>query len=156
MIERIKGAIVDIWKGACVAVGTTILLFQSSIASADITTEQLNNVLVENAVIEPGKSGGNARLRFRVANLGANNLYLVKISTDIASSAQIKMRMPESGYESVSYVPIKLGETFDAETSHLVVEVQELRKDLVSGTEISFSVEFTDFTVAAFADVHFR
>lgn len=123
---------------------------------AQETTEHIEGVIVEDAIMHPASLGERSYLCFRIVNLSPNTIILNRVRTSAANAVEILMDVPGPGHRSVSNVPILREETLNLMTSHIRVELNQLTQELLPGTEIEFEIEFQNFVISAVADVYDR
>ncbi len=123
-------------------------------ATADIISEERDGVYVEDAFITASKKGGTATLKFKITNFGLRSISLQGIKSKMSETGKIVINVPESGPEPIKNLLILEEETLNLASSHLKGEFYNLTDDLVAGTDMEFTLVFTDFTTTAIAHVH--
>ncbi len=131
-----------------------VLVAQTAFAAADETSEVSTGIVVEDAVLEPARKGENARLRFKVSNYTTRRVGLRAIRAPISHSASITMNLNAEGFEPVEQVYILREETLDLQSSHIRVELRDLREEARPGMKVEFELVFSDGATSAIADVH--
>lgn len=126
----------------------------SATVFADETTEMKPGVIVEEAVVGPGKKGEATWLKLKIVNLLRKDIVLQTIHTEMSDITEMKMNVTDNGFEPITGIPILSEETLNLFSSHIRVKLVELKEDLKLGTEMTFELDFGDFKVPAIADVH--
>ena len=64
---------------------------------ADETSEQIQGIVIEEAVATPGKVGGDSSLKFKITNLSANSVKLMQVHTAASNDVRLEMADTEVG-----------------------------------------------------------
>jgi copper(I)-binding protein len=139
-------------------VGITIFLLVSAAsggrALSDELTETVGGILVEDAVITPVKAGGTAHLQFKVTNFGSNSVNLRAVRSNVARVGRMTMLQPDSKPEIVSSFLILSEETLNLSTSHVRVELRDVKQAIEKGSSVEFDLIFRKFKMSASAHAH--
>lgn len=135
------------------AVVLTVSL-DASEAAADVTSEPLSGVTVEEATAEPAKAGEVSKLRFRLVNSGVSNLTLTGIHSPLSEAGALVLRGPLTGPRDVTTLTILQEEELDLMTSHIWGELRGLKRELATGSFVEFELVFRSGSVSAEAHVH--
>jgi len=131
-----------------------LIFFLNSTASADEVTETYDGIIVEQAFVQTNLGIPNSQLRLKISNLTSGDLTLTSISTEWFEEAKILVRMPGKGLIEVDTLSILQEETLELDTSHLVIELRNLKRAIKKGDKIEFELFFANQTVPVLADVH--
>jgi len=131
-----------------------ILFTNITITAADESSETLNGVIVEDAVLEPGKKGDTVRLRFKISNYTNRRLSLTGVQSPVARAAVLTMKLNDEGFKPVDQVHVLQEETLNLQSSHIRIQLLDLRKDIGPGAKVEFELIFNDIVTPAVADVH--
>ncbi len=126
----------------------------ATFAAADEASETSDGLHIEEAVVTRAQVGESARLRFKISNYGTRKVRLNSVRSDVAQDARLIMTLPGGLSKAVSGLPILQEETLNLATSHVQVELKELKQALLAGSTFEFEAVFQDFTLRAFAHVH--
>lgn len=122
-------------------------------AQADITNHG-GHVDVEDAVITPSPVDGVSVLRLRLENSSGQDVFLVGVSSPVAVSGALVMRMPDHGPMEIERMLIADHEILDLKSSHAWLELRGVRIPIEDGDEIPFSLEFSNGEIPALAHAH--
>ena len=123
---------------------------------ADVTSEPLSGVTIEDATATPAGLGETSRVRFRLSNSGVDDIVLIGISSDLSNTGALMMNDPLIGDREINLLTVLREEELDLTTSHIRGELRTLSKPLVVGDFVAFDLIFRSGTVSAEADVHDR
>jgi len=121
---------------------------------ADVTTEPIDGVSVENAHATVARRGGGSRVHFQIDNASGRDLTLVGVSSNIAGSGSLVSRRPVVGVQDITPLFVASEETLDLASSHLWAELRDLNVDLNVGDIIEFELQFRSGIAKAAAHVH--
>lgn len=122
--------------------------------SADETFEPISGVTVMNATATPGAVGETTRLQFRLDNFSSSDLTLIGVKSVKAGSGAIIVSNGEGGGSAAQQLLIKQEETLDFETSHIWLELRDLKEALEDGALLPFLLVFRSGALPGFAHVH--
>ncbi len=131
-----------------------LIFFLNSTASADEATETYDGIIVEQAFVQTNQGIPNSQLRLKISNLTSSDLTLTAISTEWFEEVKIMVRMPGKGLVEANTLSILQEETLELDTSHLVIELSNLKRAIKNGDKIEFELFFANQTVPVFADIH--
>jgi len=131
-----------------------VIAANADMIRADETTEQIPDIIVEQAVMTPATAGGTSQLRFKITNLSSNSVKLIAVRACASKNVRILMDVHDNGHEHVSGLLIRPEETLSFSSSHIRVELANLTRDIKLGTKVEFHLEFQGFSADAVADVH--
>ncbi len=123
-------------------------------AEADENTEPLDGAFIEEAVVTPAKIGGTAFLRFKVSNFGSSPIVLSSITSSASKEAVVIMTMPDGATHIAPRLMVREEETLDLASSHITIELRELRRKIVPGSTLNFSVNFNGYHLPSVVHVH--
>lgn len=122
--------------------------------SADIESEVLNGVVVDQAWASPAAAGSKTRLSFRIDNRSGRNLILDDVSSGSAEAAQFFMSENSLSETPVDELFIPDQEVLNLDSSHLSVELIGLRRELRPGQTFDFELVFRTGRAPARAHIH--
>jgi len=133
---------------------TVLPLLRFYSAEADVTSEPLPGVIVEDVVASPALKGGTSTVRFRILNLGVDDISLRGILSEAARSSALVLQEPLGFRKDIEMFSIRREEELDLSTSHLSVELCDLRTDLVEGGYLNVQLIFTSGAISVEAHIH--
>lgn len=132
-----------------------ILSFQlASPVFSDEITETYDSIRIENAYIQTDPQSPVSFLRLRIANQSSGDLTLLKIKSERFERAEILMNVPGKGAVEVDGLTILQEETLALDTSHIRIELSNLKRAISLSEKIEFELQFENQTIRALADVH--
>jgi copper(I)-binding protein len=130
------------------------LVFLSNPANADVTSEPISGVTVEDAVASPASKGGKSIVRFRIINSSVDNISLQGLRSSAANSAALVLRDSHNLQRDVKMLSIQREEELDLSTSHISGELRDLRTDLIEGDYVDIELVFQSGAIAVEAHIH--
>lgn len=134
----------------------SLILFTSisTPSYSDEISEDLDGILIEEASLTLIPKTNRAQLHFTATNYGRTNVTLKNITSPAATEVSMFFLTPKRKKQLVTDLTILVEETLDLNSSHIIVELSGLKKQLVSGDKIEFDLIFNEFRTSAIADVH--
>ena len=133
---------------------TMSLFLLSSPTGADVTSEPLPGVTVENVVATPAQKGGTSIIRFRIVNAGVDDISLQGLRSDSARSAALVLRNSLGVRRDVEMLSIQREEELDFSTSHISGELRDLQTDMVEGDYQDIELVFGRGSISVEAHIH--
>ena len=99
-------------------------------------------VTVLGATATPAAVGDTSRLQFRLENFSSADLTLVGVTSKMAGVGAIMITDGVGGRSVAAQLLIKEDETLDFETSHIWLELRDLREPLKGGDTMPFELIF--------------
>ncbi len=121
---------------------------------ADESFEPISGVDVLNATATLAAVGETSRLRFRLENFSSADMTLIGVRSEKAVSGAIIVSDGEGGRSEAPQLLIKEEETLDFETSHIWLELRELKTTLKNGQSLPFELIFRTGALPGRAHVH--
>ena len=137
---------------------TLVCIFFSTISLSPAIADDVKNddyaVSVEAANVPATKVGGTAQLQFKIINHGNESVNLRSVRSDLAQVTRMTISDPFLGRQAIDDLSVLRDETLDLDTSHIKVELINLKEDIKPGTTIEFELVFRRFSTTAEAHVH--
>jgi hypothetical protein len=105
--------------------------------------ELSGDITIEHPWAMPGKAGGTTRVFMLVRNDERSPVHLLRVTTPVAEAARIGFRSIGRD-EHLESVPIPPDEKLRMDTSHMWVELLNLREDLEDGETFPATIQFSD------------
>ncbi len=122
--------------------------------SADESFEPISGVSVLNATATPADVGETTRLQFRLENFSSSDMTLIGVKSEKAGSGAIIVSDGEGGRSETPQLLIKEEETLDFETSHIWLELRNLKEPATTGGVMPFELVFRSGALPGRAHVH--
>lgn len=121
---------------------------------ADVTSEPLSGVTIEDAFATIAGQDETSQVRFRISNSGVDDIALIGISSDVSESGAFVIDDPLSGDRDIEMLTVLREEELDLTTSHIRGELRGATKPFVEGEFVAFNLVFRSGTVSAEAHIH--
>lgn len=122
--------------------------------AGDETFEPMSSVTVLGATATPATVGETSRLQFRLENFSSADLTLVGVTSKMAEAGAIVIADGVGGRSVAAQLLINEDETLDFETSHIWLELRDLKEPLKDGDTMPFELVFRSGTLPGRAHVH--
>ncbi len=123
-------------------------------SAADETFEPISGVTVLGATTTPAAVGDTSRLQFRLENFSSADLTLVGVTSKMAGGGAIMIADGVGGRAVAAQLLINQDETLDFETSHIWLELRDLKAPLKDGDTMPFELVFRSGALPGRAHVH--
>ena len=123
---------------------------------ADESFEPVSGVTVLNATATPAAVGETSQLRFSLENFSSSDLTLTRVRSKMAGSGAIFVSDGKGGGSVAPQLLIKQEETLDFETSHIWLELRNLKEAATTGGVMPFELVFRTGVLPGRAHVHGR
>lgn len=123
-------------------------------ARADETAEPISGLLIEDAVVTPAPVGRTAMLGFRIDNFSGRSVTLIGARSPRAGSGVLMIGSHGGKAEVATAVSIRQDESLDLRSSHIWIELRDIRQAIEPGDMVPFELIFATGTVAVQAHAH--
>jgi len=143
-------------KGRYLTLIVAILAFLLSDQStlADESFEPISGVTILSATTTPAAVGETSRLQFRLENFSSADLTLIGVRSELAESGAIMIADGDGGSTVAAQLLVKEEETLDFQTSHIWLELRDLKALLEDGDTMPFELIFRNGVLPGRAHVH--
>lgn len=142
----------SIFRPSLIAALAFFVLVEPS--SADETFEPMSGVTVLGATASPADVAETSRLQFRLENFSSADLTLVGVTSKMAGAGAITITDGVGGQSVAAQLLIKEDETLDFETSHIWLELRDLKEPLKDGDMMPFDLIFRSGVLPGRAHAH--
>ena len=123
-------------------------------AHADGSADSVPGLSVEDAIVTPVAKGGTARVRLRIENYSGRSVALSGAHSSKSQSAAIVMRVRGSVVRLKKPVFIIPNEELDLRSSHLWIELRNVRGKIALGDAVPLELQFNTGVVRVEAHAH--
>jgi len=111
-------------------------------ARADLAPEKYYGVSVEDASAQASGAGGNSVLKLRIVNEGTEPLIFLGVVSERITNSRILAKTDDKTRRVFESVRIPADEELDLISSHLVVELLDLKSPFRSGETVTLKLSF--------------
>lgn len=134
--------------------GVLALACVTTLAYADETTEHIDGLIVEDAVISPAEKGETAYLRIKLTNYGGRQVTLHSIRSPASGNAGLVTVDPIYGEQQAGDLVVLRDETLNLASSHIRVELMNTNRSMKADSVVPFELVFRRFSMLAEAHAH--
>lgn len=122
--------------------------------SADLSSEPLWAVTIEDTTATPAPVGGSTRVKFQIDNFTGRAISISGIESAAAQSGTLSVAVTPNNVRRVDSFSVLHDEELDLATTHVRAELSGLRAALKEGDILDFTLIIQGRSVPAVAHVH--
>ena len=131
-------------KRVRVAVLSLILLGLLKISAASAHMREAGDLIINHPWAEPARAGEATRLRLQVLNETRNDYHILSVTSPIAAGTRIFVSVAPNDYRQVHTLSVLPEETLRLNTSHILIELIGLKRDLKKGDRFKATLHFVN------------